>query len=60
MDNCQDGSDEANCAEAKCRETEFICDNLNCIGFAARCDGRIDCDDGSDEAGCPGKHPGPY
>ncbi|KAH7974884.1 hypothetical protein HPB49_020819 [Dermacentor silvarum] len=48
--DCDDGSDEENCAVArKCSATEFQCTNRQCISSWRRCDGQYDCDDHSDE-----------
>jgi len=47
-DDCQDGSDEIDCAD-------FSCGDGQTIPAAWKCDGEDDCDDGSDEDGCPGR-----
>eukprot|EP00095_Tigriopus_kingsejongensis_P003283 maker-scaffold781_size98004-snap-gene-0.18 protein:Tk03283 transcript:maker-scaffold781_size98004-snap-gene-0.18-mRNA-1 annotation:"basement membrane-specific heparan sulfate proteoglycan core" len=39
--------------EAQCSRTDFICEDLACINFALRCDGKFDCEDRSDEYQCP-------
>lgn len=36
----------------KCRITEFLCNNGQCINHDLRCDGDFDCDDFSDESNC--------
>lgn len=52
--NCEDGSDESKaaggpCADVKCGEHQFKCDNVTCIARHWVCDGEKDCLDGSDE-----------
>ena len=36
----------------KCRVTEFLCNNGQCIHQDWRCDGDFDCEDFSDESNC--------
>lgn len=43
--DCDDGSDEVDCAD-------FVCGDGGVVPAAWRCDGEGDCDDGSDEVGC--------
>lgn len=56
MDDCGDGSDEANCPTrpppSTCASNYFTCDNLRCISKMWVCDGDNDCGDGSDEHNC--------
>ena len=35
-----------------CDDTEFTCNDGNCVAMERRCDGKIDCSDKSDEIGC--------
>ncbi|XP_046596186.1 uncharacterized protein LOC107227048 isoform X1 [Neodiprion lecontei] len=54
--NCWDTSDEINCTVACPLESEFTCNNGQCISKMRFCDGLADCDDGSDEPhGCQGR-----
>lgn len=45
--DCNDGSDEAGCAE-------FVCPDGLVLPHDWACDGSLDCEDGSDELTCPG------
>lgn len=36
--DCNDGSDEASCKQAKCKDNEFTCDNKRCISKKWVCD----------------------
>jgi len=50
--DCEDGSDEENCA-ATCSAGEFFCEADGvCFPTSYRCDGHEDCFDGSDEESC--------
>lgn len=46
LEDCADGSDEANCGQFRCMDGEVL------PNASARCDYVEDCDDGSDELGC--------
>jgi len=49
-DDCQDGTDEMNCPNITCSESEFACVKDNtCITLNWRCDGDFDCTDQTDE-----------
>ncbi|XP_076684002.1 terribly reduced optic lobes isoform X2 [Andrena cerasifolii] len=50
--DCEDGGDEAGCADLGCSAGEFACDVTRCILEAQRCNFATDCDDGSDEHDC--------
>lgn len=50
--DCADGSDEANCKQARCKDEEFTCDNKRCVSKKWVCDKENDCRDGSDERNC--------
>uniref|UniRef100_A0A1Y1LR62 Peptidase S1 domain-containing protein n=2 Tax=Photinus pyralis TaxID=7054 RepID=A0A1Y1LR62_PHOPY len=47
--DCQDGSDEGNCANFQCTSNLFRCAYGACIKRSAMCDGKKDCMDNSDE-----------
>ena len=51
-EDCEDGSDEANCPKEKvasCGVFEFKCSNSKCIDSSRVCDAVPDCPDGEDE-----------
>ena len=52
--DCQDGSDERDCASRneRCRAGEFQCLTGECIAESRKCDRHVDCRDGSDENDC--------
>lgn len=53
VDDCSDGSDEANCTRSGCAPDEFRCERDNrCIPSWQRCDRTRQCSDGSDEVEC--------
>nr|XP_032807603.1 low-density lipoprotein receptor-related protein 2-like isoform X3 [Petromyzon marinus] len=60
IDDCHDGTDEANCtrADGTCSPLATRCASGSCLPADWRCDGRDDCGDGSDELDCPSP-PGP-
>lgn len=54
--DCEDGSDEQDCATAApgspCSGSEYQCRSGQCIPKSFLCDTHVDCFDGSDEVGC--------
>ncbi len=52
-DNCDDGSDEANCIQKCETSSDYRCkDGQTCIGAGGVCDGRPDCPGADDESTC--------
>ncbi|XP_039271561.2 uncharacterized protein LOC120346000 [Styela clava] len=51
IEQCKNGEDENNCAEAVCEKYHFKCDNI-CKSDYFRCNGKIDCQNGTDEMNC--------
>ncbi|XP_070201163.1 very low-density lipoprotein receptor-like isoform X2 [Littorina saxatilis] len=52
VNDCNDGSDEQNCAQWRCQSNKWRCNNNICIYFDFRCNGKDDCGDNSDEINC--------
>lgn len=48
--DCEDGSDEENCAAPTCNPEMFHCNSSECIPKLWACDADEDCKDGSDES----------
>ncbi|XP_071068844.1 low-density lipoprotein receptor isoform X2 [Dasypus novemcinctus] len=57
--DCEDASDEQDCAPKTCAAGEFRCLDGTCISQEFVCDTDRDCLDGSDEASCPALPCGP-
>uniref|UniRef100_A0A8C4S481 Low-density lipoprotein receptor-related protein 2-like n=1 Tax=Erpetoichthys calabaricus TaxID=27687 RepID=A0A8C4S481_ERPCA len=54
LNDCQDGSDEANCPVQPCKKPGFFqCADGKCIEEHLVCDGFRQCSSGSDEQNCP-------
>ncbi|XP_054646782.1 low-density lipoprotein receptor-related protein 8-like [Dunckerocampus dactyliophorus] len=52
--DCEDGSDEQQCGELRCKTDEFSCrSSRRCIPSRSWCNGVDDCGDRSDEDSCP-------
>uniref|UniRef100_A0A4W3HW84 Low-density lipoprotein receptor-related protein 1-like n=1 Tax=Callorhinchus milii TaxID=7868 RepID=A0A4W3HW84_CALMI len=58
--DCDDSSDEDNCAQPSCNPLEFTCSSGRCVSKTFVCNGEDDCDDGSDEQGCRTPTCGPH
>jgi len=52
VNECNDGSDEKNCAVA-CTSETFRCSDGQCLVSSAKCNKVVECKDGSDETQCP-------
>lgn len=55
ISDCEDNSDEDNCAGERSKCEGFQCQNRLCIPKGWECDGTHDCSDGSDEDHCEHK-----
>ena len=51
-DGCSAQTREVELSLSSCLETEYSCDDGQCVGMAARCDQHHHCTDGSDEKNC--------
>uniref|UniRef100_A0AAX7W6Y2 Uncharacterized protein n=1 Tax=Astatotilapia calliptera TaxID=8154 RepID=A0AAX7W6Y2_ASTCA len=58
--DCGDSSDERNCQPRPCSESEFRCDNEQCIPGSWTCNHVNDCGDNSDERDCGEQTPPPH
>nr|XP_036214855.1 low-density lipoprotein receptor 1-like [Bactrocera oleae] len=47
---CLDRSDELNCKETECTDSDFKCYYGACVPLENKCDKKFDCMDGSDES----------
>ncbi|XP_012158641.1 low-density lipoprotein receptor [Ceratitis capitata] len=48
--DCRDGTDESDCGDAECQDSDFKCHYGACIPSISTCNQKFDCLDGSDES----------